>query len=250
VVAVIRGLAPLGAACIIAAVANSCGDQPTVECTASRSTFAAKYTLVRGTGVCAEVIGETLGVQTFVPNPREPGDGMSSVAIKSGTVGDEETLGRDENPEHVPFALGKFTSLHPDAQGICHIRDMTIAEFQRGPVPTNRRLDPAIHLKHEWRNVRFLVTPAHTGVAFEADLIYTQDGCEAENKVVGISPAADCGTQLEPDVSKCSPDADRAKNFSGSGIAPEFATECLRDPTPPEPKWVKCFPAKPFPSFK
>ena len=233
-----------------AIVVNSCGEQPRVRCTASRSTFAAKYTLVNGSGVCAEVVGELLGIQTFVPNPRDPGNGLNTIAIKSGTVGEEETLGRDENPEHVQYAMGTFTTAEPDANGLCHIGEMSISEFQRGAVATNRRLDPAVHLKHEWKNVRFLVTPAHTGVAFEADLVYTQDDCTAEYKVVGVSPAADCGTMLEPDDKKCAAEPNTKENFAGSGIAPEFATTCLRDPTPPEPKWVACFPAKEFPSFK
>ena len=149
------------------------------------------------------------------------------MAIKSGTVGDEETLGRDPNPGHTPFAVGKFIAQHPDRMALCHIPEMTVAEFERGPVPTNRRLDPAVTLKHVWKNVRFLVTPAHTGVAFEADLTYTQDGCTAEYKVVGLSPAAECGTQLEPDQTKCAPEAD------GKAIRGLRHRTRIRHPVPP-----------------
>ena len=114
---------------------------------------------------------------------------------------------------------------------------MSPAELMRGPVPTNRAPDPAIHVKHTWRNVRFLVTPALTGVAFEADLTYEQDGCVAEYKVTAISPAAWCDNgQLQPDQKLCAPERDPANpRFGGSGISPEFDTQCMKDPLPGSP---------------
>lgn len=253
-----RALIQVGAVALSAVLTNSCSEQPKVQCTASRATFAARYTLVKGEGVCAQMIGEVLGVQSYVTDPRNPGDGIVTVAIQSANTGNEESLGRasrpevlDPNPDHRIYALGKFTNLHPDPSGICHIPEMSPAELDRGPVRTTRMLDPAISVKHLWKNVRFLVTPAHTGVTFEADLTYVQDDCEAEYKVVAISPAADCDNgNVQPDQAKCSPEADGTKNFAGSGIAPDFDVQCERDPVPPEARWVTCLPANRFPPFR
>lgn len=250
----------LAAAVLVAATAlsTSCGDQPEVQCTASRSTFAARYTRVSGTGPCAELVGDLLGVQSYVVDPRNKGDGLNQVAIKAQATGNDETLGRnavpqvlDPNPDHRTFAIGKFNSIHPDASGICTVPEMEPAELERGPVPTNRAPDPAIHVKHTWKNVRFLVTPALTGVAFEADLTYEQDGCVAEYKVTAISPAAWCDRgKLEPDQALCASERDPDDpRFGGSGISPEFATECMKDPAR-DPQWLVCMPARDFPSFK
>ena len=240
------------------ALSTSCGDQPEVQCTASRSTFAARYTKVSGTGPCAELVGDLLGVQAYVVDPRNKGDGLNQVAIKAQSTGNDETLGRnavpqvlDPNPDHRTFAIGKFNAIHPDASGICTVPEMSPAELDCGPVPTNRAPDPAIQVKHTWKNVRFLVTPALTGVAFEADLTYEQDGCVAEYKVTAISPAAWCDNgQLQPDQALCAPERDPANpRFGGSGISPEFATECMKDPSR-DPQWLVCMPSGPFPSFK
>jgi hypothetical protein len=241
-----------------AALTSSCGEQPAVQCTASRSTFAARYRLQSGTGPCAELVGDLLGVQTYVVDPHDRGDGRNTVAIKAQSTATDEVLGlnavptvADPNPDHRPYALGKFTAIHPDGNGICTVEDMSPAELERGPVPTNRAPDPAVHVKHTWKNVRFLVTPALTGVAFEADLTYELDGCVAEYKVTAISPAASCdNSQLQPDQALCSPDRDPSNpRFGGSGISPEFATECMKDPAR-DPQWLVCMPAGPFPSFK
>jgi hypothetical protein len=254
-----RRCALLALTSVLGAVSLSCeADQPRVQCTVSRSTFAARYTLKSGTGRCAELIGDLLGVQAFVPDPLHPGDRLGSVAIKSEFVASKEVLGRnnlppivDENPDHRTYALGKFTSVHPDGNDICYIPELTLAEYQRGPVPTNRLPDPAIDVTHLWKNVRVLVTTALTGVVMEADLTYTLDDCTAEYHVVALSPAASCddGT-LKPSQAKCAPERDPDDPRSGgSGISPEFATECLKDPAR-DPHWVACFPAGAFPSFR
>jgi hypothetical protein len=84
-----------------------------------------------------------------------------------------------------------------------------------------------------------------------ADLTYTMNGCTAEYEVVALSPFASCdnGT-LQPEQKLCSPERDPDNPRSGgSGISPEFATECLKDPAR-DPHWVACFPAGPFPSFR
>jgi hypothetical protein len=254
-----QAVALLASTAVLAAAGLSCeADQPRVQCTISRSTFAARYQLLSGTGRCAELIGDLLGVQAYVPDPLNPGDRLSSVAIKSEFVASKEVLGRnavpqvlDANPDHRSYALGKFTSVYPDANDHCHIPQLSIAEYQRGPVPTNRLPDPAIDVKHLWKNVRVLVTPALTGVVMEADLTYTLDDCTAEYHVVALSPMASCdGGTLTPKQSLCAPERDPDDPRSGgSGISPEFATECLKDPAR-DPHWVACFPSRQFPSFK
>ena len=122
----------------------------------------------------------------------------------------------------------------------------------RGPVPTNRAPDPAIHVKHTWRNVRFLVTPALTGVAFEAELTYEQDGCVAEYRVTAISPAAWCDDgQLQPDQKLCAPErGSRRPPLRRLGHQPRVRHPVHEGSRPGDPQWLVCMPAKPFPSFK
>ena len=136
---VFSALGTVGAiACVVAACSN---EQPRPQCTASRASFAAKYTVVSQSGTCTPDMikkGEKLGVQAYVPDPRGS-DPLSSMAIKSEEVGQRIVDGEaitldgggqavDTDPAHLPYALGKFGTVLPGDDNICRVAAMAAAE--------------------------------------------------------------------------------------------------------------------------
>src|SRR5215831_18103841 len=66
------------------ALAPSCSDQPKVRCASARGMFAAKYTLVSGTGDCSLLKGDTLGLGSYNPSNSDgtPNWDDSTIAIQ------------------------------------------------------------------------------------------------------------------------------------------------------------------------
>src|SRR5262245_19472775 len=152
--------------------------QPQVQCIASFATFGAQYELVEGTGDCAMLKGEVLGVQSFVPDPSKSGDERISIGIKSDEVGYAIQAGelasppvKDPDSSHSPVAIGKFSTLFPDQDNICTVPSMSTAELDRPEIPAGaqgERQEP-VHIKYEWKNIRVFVTAGQTGLQFAAD---------------------------------------------------------------------------------
>ena len=61
----------------------ACADEPAVHCTIATGTLSAKFYPVSGDAGCSIVPGDALGVTAYVPNPTNPGDGLSKLAIRS-----------------------------------------------------------------------------------------------------------------------------------------------------------------------
>ena len=117
------------------------------------SPFAAKYTLLTGTGGCATKTGEVLGVQAFVADPVNPGDGLGSMAIESLDVGtaysnaaDREVMDPDAN--HQPYALGKFTTFDPGPDHVCAVPTLAPAVLDLPALPPegDGGAQPAVHV--------------------------------------------------------------------------------------------------------
>lgn len=113
---------------------------------------------------------------------------------------------------------------------------------------------PAVNMKYEWSNVRFLTRPETPGEAFGADLTVTENGCRTTYKVRAefynrgfelsagagnghdlplpkLCATADENGNVTPNPALCSSDPDPAHGaFKGSGINPIFQKHIVCDP--------------------
>jgi hypothetical protein len=222
--------------------------QPRVTCVTGRGDFAAKYTLVSGSGPCAMLHGDTIGVQSYnAMGDDHPKLEDTSVGLRAASLGAlvqhaEDQGVADANAAHKPYAFGRFDSAEPAGDDFCTVPALSAAEQDLPLVPAvppdpNTPGDmgtpeqPATHVKYEWSHVRVLVTPAATGTQFAADLTYTQDGCVATYRVAAVYPSVACAdANGQPDNSLCAAEPDPAAGRAvGSGISPDFPVVCDPD---------------------
>jgi hypothetical protein len=237
------------AALVLGGLTLSCDStQPPPFCTISRALYAARYTLVSGSGACAELKGEPLGGQAYVPDPSKPDD-FGSLAIQSEALGKRMMAGAaamppvvDANADHKPYSHGGFKSRLPE-NSVCTVPKLTDAELEMGAVMAGTEMLPAMHVKYHWSNVKSYVNAAQIGVLWGGDLDYTSDGCTAKYKVVAISPLVSCDKDGQPDPHLCVAEPDPATGFAGSGLSPDIEVTC-------DPDLKLCVPARTFPSLK
>lgn len=145
-------------------MATGCPEQPGLKCAAERTAslisptgplgsvgdaYAATYKLVSGSGACAEIKGETLGVYQYSPDNHGKEDfSKGTLAIQSATMGvagraldpsiNDPNLGvSDPDASHHLYAIGNYTSMDPK-DGICSVPTMrpAILELPFTPFPT------------------------------------------------------------------------------------------------------------------
>ena len=245
-------LGALGAAAGLLGFA--CDGEPPVRCTIANGNLSAKFYPVSVSAGCSAIPGDVFGVTAYVPDPTNPGDGLSKLAIQSQTLGLLRQNGEsanppvvDADPTHFPYALGTFDAVFPGPDGVCTVSSLAPAEIALGAVsvPDAGVDQPATDLKYVWSNVRVLVTAAEIGVQMTGDLTVTQDGCTGVYHVAGLWPSVACavlddaGNGLTDDAgnpvldpTQCSPD---------NGVNPNAQVTC-------DPVQALCVPAsdRPF----
>jgi len=243
-------------------------DQPKIQCTSGHGEFAAKLTLVNGTGACAGLKGAKYGVQSYVKGMagERPTFDKPPVAIKADEIG--QLLAEYEQEvadEKQLSSTGDFADVEPDSLGFCKVNQMSVATLMLAAKPASVDMMgkmipalPAVSLRYEWSDLKFFVSAGAPGTQFTAKLKYTKDGCTAEYDVVGLAPAVGCeltatvtgadGKPMTmatgmPDDTLCSPCADIGKKRArGSGISPDVETVC-------DPGALLCVPKKAPPSL-
>lgn len=258
----LAGVAGLASAAFFALSGASCS-QPAIQCVAGHGPFIAQYKLVSGTGSCAELKGEEIGLSTFLaPNADKTLADYSkrTIAIQSTTFGDifgTYNGGVDNadmttpaiTDDEKPYAIGTYTT-DPDDNNICfaggfdvgpmadieiNVPDTYVGDDKMGmPI-----VEPALHVKQSWKNVKVYVTAAVPGTQAVGEMHYEDvlEGCTADYKFVALNPAVYCeGSDAEgnptgmPDDTLCdpNPDPDHGRVY-GSGINPDFKTRCDPD---------------------
>jgi hypothetical protein len=257
----LRLTAPALAFLPLLAVMGTCdSQQPAMLCATSIGTFAVKYTLIEGTGDCAQLTSGKVGVESYLPRTTDhPGFERPIVAIRAEEMGtlirQYDAAARIDGKQVTSMA--NFTDANPAGDGFCRVgamnaASMTLASIAASPDGAKPAL-PAVDVRYEWNDLRFYVTPSSIGAQFSADLVYRKDGCTARYRANGIFPAVSCKTTTKaPDgtmtTSKneglCSPCADPSMGRSrGSGIHPDVETVC-------EDKSLLCLPGKETPSLR
>ncbi len=227
--------------------------QPPIQCVVGHGPFIAKYTFVEGTGSCAALVGEEIGVSTFLaPNAdRTLADyDKRSIAIQSDTFGgllrEREGLGAGE--EDLPYAFGDYTT-NPDERDICHaggaagtpalsVADLDLPEAVIMDEMGNPLTLPARRLRQIWQDLSIYVTAAAPGTQMVGTMTYEDlvEGCAATYTFVALFPAVHCAkagpdgeTTNEPDDTLCATQGNAAEGQTASGINPDFRVKC--DPT-------------------
>ena len=224
-------LATAGALVITASCA-----QPDLNCASAYGTFAAEYTLAEGdpSSPCGQLAGDRLGMQTYFQaggRNNTPNYQDAEVAIRPESlgakiayaeargVGDGEAIFYDAN------AVGSFTQGFPNEDDFCMARDFEDVQVSLPLIPElmddpdtpdedeSQPAQPAIDIRYQWSDARFLVSADAQGTQFEAELVVEQDGCRAEYLVRGPYPAVACESNED-----CTDEA--------NGINPDFAVRC------------------------
>jgi len=257
-------------------------EQPEPRCNVAHGQFWAKYTLVSGTGVCAELTGELLDVQSYYAQrsatDKRPDYDAVSIAIQPGAI--TAALGNaagfeEPDAEDVSYSIGRIGTSRPGADGFCRADKLSPATLRLPAVPEHPIDEcntapeaPAYDIKYELSRVRIYYTPSAIGTQFEADLTYTQDDCVAEYHVTAVYPVVACAATPAVDAGVAADagpvEADEAADggmacppppppgpdpvaddtlCENEKINPDFALSC-------DPATMMCVLAKPSPSLK
>jgi hypothetical protein len=241
---------------VLAGSLSTCStDQPKTLCATAHGGFSVRYSLVQGTGPCAELKGGVMGVQSYVEGGpgKVPAFAKPPVAIKPAEIGDLIDRYAPENlTASQQTSLGMFADDKPEADGFCKVGSMSPVALSLPAVPPKAdgmggmtEALPAVDVRYELSNVRFYVSASVIGTVLSADLKYTLNNCTATYKVSGIYPTVGCEKTIsvtgpdgmpmdkgtgEPVQDLCNSCPDPANGrVSGSGIGPDLDIECDRD---------------------
>jgi hypothetical protein len=200
---------PLGCATLLSACDTS---EPLPQCTVGRGEHAVRYTLVSGSGPCAQKHAEKLGAQIF----RTPGSGIPpSLDFKPAPLAANQ--GKDTaNPV---AAAGDFTTEYPNPQELCVVDTMSEAR-QRVAQADGTTTD----IRYQFSNVRVQGSAAIPGTQWIADLTYMENDCTATYVAVGMFPALKCERTVAGKVQRDPTICQQPQ--PGLSIDPAFPTTC------------------------
>jgi hypothetical protein len=197
--------------------------QPAPICRAQQSAYAARYLepqVVSGTCTGKMLSGEILHLQYY--RGQDPEE-ATSIAIEPQSVADAIKVAMNPPNAGTEYSLGKYTTFHPDANGICRVEGMTVnAKITAG----------SASIGYIWTNIEMLVTPTTNAIHFGAQLERTDGDCVVRYKVVAMNPAKGCGdgkdAMGEDDPMTGNPVQAACNSMPGSGLSPRFSYECLK----------------------
>ena len=229
----------------VAAALLGC-EQPDPRCNVAHGPFWAQYKLVSGEGVCAELTGELLDVQSYYAQrsatDKRPDFDAVSIAIQPSTItaalGNAGDLAAPDEDD-VAYSIGRIGTARPGADGFCRADKLSAATLRLPSVPehpidecTTAPEAPAYNIKYEFSRVRIYYTPSAIGTQFEADLRYTQDDCVAQYRVTAVFPVVACGAVPAVDAGVAADAGPVADEDAGTAPAADGGMEC---PLPAEP---------------
>lgn len=199
----------LRAFAVLLPLVSACNfEQPLPQCTVGRGEHAVRYTLVSGSGACANKTAEIVGMQIF----RTPGSRIPpSVEFKPAPLAANE--GKD--PDSPISASGDFTTEYPGDTGLCEAPSFN--EARQRVAQSN---GTTVELSYQWSNLRVQGSAAIPGTQWTADLEYSEGECSATYRAVGMFPALRCLRNGVRDPSVCQ------QPQPGLSIDPAFPTRC------------------------
>ncbi len=221
---------------------GGCAGQPNAGCPVSTSNPAGgvppywvKYTKLTqtGTGTCGTLPGEAIGFQKY----NKPGTKEIRLAYTVEGLGGPYAEDRRDPTDPDGKKINGFGQLPPvpNATNYCEVTDFTGAGQNFEEIPAVPLADggsepavPALSLKYEFTNLKFLATVNAPGTVFTGELKRTEDACVATFTTLGLWPRTACDPMLnEPNgySLECDPNPrPDAGHILGSGINPTFST--------------------------
>lgn len=241
----------------VAGWVGACTPQPPLPCPIQTSNpyfglpgFATFYTLKSGSGACAMKEYEVFGFQKY----NVPLTTVTHVAVRAGDLGAHYENGRVDPADPKGEKLNSLGDLpeQPDSANLCAItftdEHSHHAEQNFEAIPDETLPDggvvpgePALAIKYEWTDLKFIASAAVPGSAFMGELKYTEDGCTATYAAEGFWPEVHCddtayrlsdGSADLPDGGMledldCAAGQDVPNGHTlGSGINPDFPVVC------------------------
>ena len=218
-----------------------CANEPPIKCTVtSGAGGTARFRIVAAkTGTCGfdfpfsyngVDVGEGLAIETYPPVNTDPNrdEEVATVAVRSVAVGNRLFVAQTIDDNLPSIAQGKFKSVYPDSNDLCHIdtfgvatADLPEASVDSDDNPIDPPLPPT-HIEYQWSNWRTIVKPSSIGGQSFAHLKYTQDGCTAEYEVSILTPRVEC--KMDEDC-----EAGNDPYNIKSNISPEAKAVCNAD---------------------
>jgi hypothetical protein len=117
-------------------------------------------------------------------------------------------------PTAASLALGDFASLTPDADHICTVPTLTVANGE-SPAATGRSIALS--------NLVFLTGSLYQGSQLQVDATYTVNGCSRPYHGLGLTPIVNCDPT---NTAACDPVGNPGAGVPASGINASFPVTC------------------------
>jgi len=215
------GLVGLAGIAFFALSGASC-EAPGMTCAAGHGPFFVKYKLTSGDDACYGITGEDVGFNTYLTpvgrtevrddtgkviavDSQSADYNTRNIAIQSTTMGFTYrslvpigTVAPDGSGQ--PYAFGPYTS-KPDAGDLCYAgggggtAPLAAAEIN---FPAADPMDPSVHYRQEWSDVRIFVTANVPGTQVAGKMRFEDvvNGCSAEYTFYGMYPSVYCGEDV------------------------------------------------------
>ncbi|HEX8704701.1 MAG TPA: hypothetical protein VF815_38065 [Myxococcaceae bacterium] len=208
----------LGAGALVAACDLK---QPEAGCIVQDTDWYAKYDLKPDSADPAgceapELISEKLGVYKFT-NPDQPG--QTKLTIRPYGLASRGT--RDPSDPALQTAMGDLSD--EPVESFCAATNFVEASVDAAAQADNEETawdetEGAVKIAYTFENVEVYSAPRAPGTQLKGELTYTVNGCTRKYGVRAMWPAASC----DP--------AEAGSCGSGSGVNPDFRTECAPNP--------------------
>jgi hypothetical protein len=213
----------------LAGMVSGCdSEQPVPYCQINNNSFAIKAARTGGSGTCTLISGESFidewTFQRFIDSPTNP----------AGTIGITPDLTFSGEPAGV--GITTFASDLP-VNNVCAAAQQPVATAAIDLDEDEATTDDIVNVNYRFDTTEVWVTANAPGTQVRGTFTYTESGastCTATFSYFGIAPVAECTGRTATnartgvaDPARCNTNPDPANNIPfGSGINPEFTTEC------------------------
>jgi hypothetical protein len=195
-----------------AALLSCSNDEPLPQCAIGRGEHAVRYTLLTGTGACAQKHAEKVGAQIF----RVPGSGVPpTLTFKPAPL----AANQGKDTAHSVTASGDYTTEYPSPDELCVVNDLS--EARQLVAQTD---GTTTDIRYQFSNVRVQGSAAIPGTQWIADLTYSENDCTATYVAIGMFPALKCERTVAGKVQRDPTICQQPQ--PGLSIDPAFPTTC------------------------
>lgn len=223
----ILGAGGLAVAALVTLSATSCAEVE-ILCGSAHDGYSFEFILESGDGPCAQLIGDEVGLDTFISYPdNEPDFSQPDLSMKPLALALAVAEAESRSGEAITsplYSIGQHATEYPDGGDFCSVPQLTttavsLPALEAVPDDPETEEDeslPAVEardISYEWSDVRLYTTFTAQATQVIASLRYTENGCTATYTARGLFPYVPCSS-------------DEDCNDPASSINPDFSTRC------------------------